>query len=237
MKKVRIDYGLTAASGILVGSTGEVLKIGLDKSTIRRRRVDGMGRWAQSLQPVVPGSSMKGKVRNEVERILANYRDLCHAPRAETMCPHDPGVKNPPCAVCRIFGSPALQSSLIFSDATTTDDPTLGPYLTRTQAGVSLSRKRRTAEDERLYYIERGNEDLRYTGRVDGYLDDEATGRQLAVVLAALESLVAVGGSKSRGAGWTRARVLRLTIDGAEVTTDEIAKLREKGLKEWLESR
>lgn len=233
---MRVEYCLTAESGVLVGSTAEVLRVGLDKSTIRRRRIGQRGHLLDT-QPLLLGSTIKGKVRNECERILANFRDVCHAPRPDTMCPHDPSVKNPPCAVCQIFGSPTLQSRLSFSDAVADADSELSPRLARVQAGVSLSRKRRTAEDERLYYIERGVEGLRYVENVEGYLDDDIAVRQLALVIAALESLVAVGGSKSRGAGWTSARVLRVAIDGKDLDAEGITEIRAKGLEEWRESR
>lgn len=236
MSRVSIIYRIVAKSGVLVGSTSDVLSIGLDKSTIRRRRVAGQaGSPTELLQPVIPGSTIKGKVRNECERILPNIVTvtICRAPRAETMCPHAE-VENPPCPVCRIFGSPSDKSRLFFSDAIATADDRLAPYLTRVQAGVSLSRNRRTAEDERLYHIERAKEGLEYQGRIDGYLDDEVAEKQLAIVVSSLKNIVAFGGSKSRGAGWSCVEIVEVRLSGRTLMTrEQIEDFRARGLKQW----
>lgn len=240
MKRVRIAYHLTATSGVLVGSTAEALSIGLDKATIRRRRVeerDSKKGQPRRQEPVLPGSTIKGKVRNECERILASLgHPVCRAPRADTMCPHDPNVADAPCAVCAIFGSPDQQSRLFFNDASAASAERLRPYLTRVQTGVSLARRRRTAEDERLYFVERGVEGLTYAGEIEGHLDDDAAARQLALVMAALQNLVAVGGSKSRGAGWTRAEIVKVVMGEQELTAEEISQLQAKGLEQWRKS-
>jgi CRISPR/Cas system CSM-associated protein Csm3 (group 7 of RAMP superfamily) len=153
------------------------------------------------------------------------------------MCPHDEQVENRPCPVCQIFGGSGFQSRLFFSDAVTQTDASIAPYLTRVQAGVALSRKRRTAEDERLYYTERGVERLVYKGTIDGYLDDDLATQQLALIIAAIERLVAIGGGKSRGAGWTKSEVKSVAFDGREATTEELAKIREEGLQAWRNSK
>jgi CRISPR/Cas system CSM-associated protein Csm3 (group 7 of RAMP superfamily) len=153
------------------------------------------------------------------------------------MCPHDPQVTNPPCPVCQIFGGSGLQSRLFFGDAVTKADGNMAPYLARVQAGVALSRKRRTAEDERLYYIERGVEGLVYAGTIDGYLEDNLATQQVALIIAAIERLVAIGGSKSRGAGWAKTEVKSVALDGREATAEDLAKIREEGLHAWRDSK
>ncbi len=241
MKRVRIEYHLTAASGVLVGSTAEALSIGLDKATIRRHQVEEKNskkNLPRKQEPMLPGSTIKGKVRNECERILASLGwPVCRAPRADTMCPHfDLNGVSAMCAVCQIFGSPNQQSRLFFNDATASSAARLRSYLTRVQTGVSLARRRRTAEDERLYFIERGVEGLTYAGEIEGRLDDDTAARQLALVIAALQNLVAVGGSKSRGAGWTRAEIVKVVIGEQELTAEKISELRAKGLEQWRKS-
>jgi len=234
MRSVSIFYQVTARSGVLVGSTADVLGIGIDKTTMRRRRLGEPERQ----EPIIPGSTLKGKIRNECERILATLgHQVCHSPRAETMCPHDAQVQNPPCPVCQIFGGSGLQSRLFFGDAVSQAEASMAPYLIRVQAGVALSRKRRTAEDEQLYYTERGVERLVYKGAIDGYLDDGLATQQVALVIAAIERLVAIGGSKSRGAGWTKSDVKSVAFDGREATVEELAKLREEGLQAWRDSK
>ncbi|HEY8460203.1 MAG TPA: RAMP superfamily CRISPR-associated protein [Blastocatellia bacterium] len=233
MRQLSIEYQLRADSGILVGSTADVLSIGLDKSTMKRRRVGEPGRQ----EPIVPGSTLKGKLRNECERILAslNY-PICLAPRAETMCPHHPNLKGSTCAVCRLFGGPSRRSRLFFGDARARNEE-LAPYLTRAQAGVSLSRKRRTAEDDRLYLIERGVEGAVYEGRIDGYLDDDRSGAELALLCAALERLYVVGGSKSRGSGWLKVEIAAVALDGQTLSAERRKKMLEEGWQVWLASK
>lgn len=234
MKSIRIVYQMIARSGVLVGSTADVLDIGIDKTTMRRRRV---GRLARQ-EPLIPGSTLKGKIRNECERILATLGyTVCHSPRAETMCPHDPHVVNSPCPVCHIFGGSGFQSRLFFSDAVAKADDKIAPYLVRVQAGVALSRKRRTAEDERLYYIERGVEGIVYEGAIDGSLDDASANQQLALIIAAIERLIALGGNKSRGSGWITTKITNVAIDGKDVNEADLTKIREEGLKAWHKSK
>ncbi len=238
MRQLRIEYRLTAESGVLVGSTADVLSIGLDKSTIRRRRHEGDDESRQAKQePVVPGSTLKGKLRNECERILASLNHVvCLAPTAETMCPHAPELNGRTCPVCQLFGGPSRKSRLFFSDATARE-AALAPYMTRVQAGVSISRRRRTAEDERLYFIERGVEGIVYQGKIEGYLDDAKASAELALLVCALKQLVAIGGSKSRGAGWLAVEIVKITLDDQTLDVEEQGKLLEEGMQAWRGSK
>jgi CRISPR/Cas system CSM-associated protein Csm3 (group 7 of RAMP superfamily) len=237
---VQIRYIIRANSGILVGSTAEVLNIGIDKTTIRRRRVLDKQEDSWNQEPVIPGSTMKGKIRNECERIvrgLGRSMDVCFAPRPETMCPHvREQLGSDLCSICELFGGPSNKSRLFFSDAIAVLDHHLAQVATRVQAGVSISRKRRTAEDERLYYIERAVEGISYEGLIDCYLSEELANQQLALLIVAIESLISIGGSKSRGAGWVEIKIKSITINDKEISNDEILKIRE-GLKAWRESK
>ena len=85
------------------GVTGE-------SATIKPLLKDGQGR------PYLPGSTLKGVLRHEAERIvraLAGQDAACRAPRAEVMCPHWPRFGEF-CPVCRTFGSPAFSSPFRF---------------------------------------------------------------------------------------------------------------------------
>ncbi|MDQ3010369.1 MAG: RAMP superfamily CRISPR-associated protein [Acidobacteriota bacterium] len=232
MKKVSVSYRLTAASGVIVGSSADVLSIGIDKATIRRRKVKIEGLQ----EPLIPGSTLKGKIRYECERLLDGLgQAVCHAPHPDTMCPHDPQLKveQMPCEVCKLFGGPSQQSRLFFGDATINNSNVPAQFLTRVQAGVSISRKRRTAEDERLFYAERGVDGITYEGKLEGYLEDD----QLALVITAIERLTAIGGGKSRGAGWTNVEIVSVALDGRNLSRDEWQKLRVEGLPLWRASK
>lgn len=231
--KIEIIYRINALSGILAGATAEVLSVGVDRTTARRRVVGK--KWRQ--EPLLPGSSVKGKLRHECERILTRLgQKVCLAPRADLMCPNAERVPEQPCPACRLFGHPGRQvddaSRLFFSDAIADLDGSAARFATRAQAGVSLSRRRRTAEDQRLYTIERGVEGLSYKGTISGYLRDETARRQAALLIAALGSLVAVGGGKSRGAGWTKVEVTSVTLDGESLSAPQLEDLRRE-VSQW----
>jgi CRISPR/Cas system CSM-associated protein Csm3 (group 7 of RAMP superfamily) len=234
MINVCIEYRLHAESGILIGSTANVLNIGLDKSTMQRRRYMGNGATPERQAPIIPGSTLKGKTRNECERILASLgREVCHAPRADMMCPHDAAVKSSPCEICLLFGGPSHQSRLFFGDAVVEAKQDLAPFLVRAQTGVSLSRTRRTAEDERLYYFERGIEGLDYHGKVEGYLNADSANQQLSLLMAAFKRLVAIGGGKSRGAGWILFTLDSLRIDGLSISDEQWRQMQAEGFEAW----
>lgn len=230
--KLLLDYAITARSGVLVGSTATTASVGIDKTTMRRMTKDQEKRGS----PIIPASAIKGKVRNQCERLLLSFGyEICRAPRADTMCPNYVFKSPTPdgrCSVCVLFGSPGLFSRLLFSDAIARLQDRevrsdLAPHTTRIQAGVAISRNRRTAEDERLYFIERGIEGLSYVGRIEGDLSLDDAEKQAALLIVAIENLVALGGSKSRGAGWIDAKVSRLELGKQTFTTsEELQRLR-----------
>jgi CRISPR/Cas system CSM-associated protein Csm3 (group 7 of RAMP superfamily) len=232
--RLRIVYTIEARSGVLIGSTAEALNIGIDKTTIRHKRVREGQNHGLTQEPIIPGSTIKGKIRSEAERLLRTFgHSVCIAPRADTMCPHGRERAEPLlCPACQLFGGPSNHSRLFFSDATSVLSEGLAPFVTRVQAGVSLSRKRRVAENERLYYIERGIEGIHYQGIIDGYLNSDVADQQVALLIVALENLIAIGGGKSRGAGWTKAVISSVELDGKQISGDEIKRIRE-GLRVW----
>ena len=227
-----LDYVITARSGVLVGSTATAVSIGIDKTTMRRMTRDERKRGS----PVIPASTIKGKVRNQCERLLLSLGyEICRAPRADTMCPHymlKSPTPNGRCSICALFGSPGLPSRLLFSDAIARLNDqeaksNLAFHTMLIQAGVAISRKRRVAEDERLYFIERGIEGLSYAGRIEGDLSPDDAEKQAALLIVAIENLVALGGSKSRGAGWIETKVNGLEL-GKQIftTSEELQRLR-----------
>lgn len=89
---------------------------------------------------------------------------------------------------------------------------------TRTQ--VSLSRLTRTSKSGHLYTSEYGIRQLRFDGRIYGYLRGfrpEAMERgtySLLLLAAGLRSIDRMGGQKSTGAGQVQIELTRLLIDG-----------------------
>src|SRR4051812_1305051 len=65
--------------------------------------------------PYIPATSIKGRLRDEVERLLRGQSlFVCHAPRPELMC--RPVEGQTACAVCTLFGSPWQEAQLYFAD-------------------------------------------------------------------------------------------------------------------------
>lgn len=174
-------------------------------------------------QFIIPGSQVKGKVRHACEqlvRALDVEQRVCEAPRVATMCPNPPG-SDPPCPICRIFGSPALRSALYFSDlvwegeSMVMEGKTIAPAL---RAMIGLNRRRATVEEGRLYLVETApyfrEQCFSNTVAITGRLDSEA---QVKLLLAGLRLILAWGGMKSRGLGWVTRVEASATFNGSLV--------------------
>src|SRR5262245_54818926 len=82
-----------------------------------------LARNAEGL-PLIPGSTIKGGLRERTEALLREFCRLmgaddgfvCRSPAPDTMCPL-PG-KETLCPLCRLFGSPWAEGRLIYHDAT-----------------------------------------------------------------------------------------------------------------------
>jgi CRISPR/Cas system CSM-associated protein Csm3 (group 7 of RAMP superfamily) len=215
-----IDSALCVGAG---GSTGSLA----DKPIVRL--ADG--------RLLIPGSQLKGRLRHECEKLArALGWPVCDSPVAETMCPQigrdDPefqrtdyqlagktfadGEPQHHCLVCQIFGNPALPSRLIVDDLICVEDPKTLPEVLR--PGVTLNRRRRTAEDQKLYFLETSpvNVQLPFVGHL--YFQSDSSQSDCppyarALVLAALRHIHALGGSKSTGLGWLTWQIGDIEID------------------------
>lgn len=199
-----IDSALCVGAG---GSSGSLA----DKPILRN---------AQN-QLLIPGSQLKGRLRHECEKLARALRwPICESPVPQTMCPQI-GLSNPAfqqeayripnkqfadghqqhhCLICQIFGNPALASRIEVDDLVCQVEPDNLPEVLR--PGVTLNRRRRTAEDQKLYYLETSpvNVQLPFSGRID--LEPACPPQSKPLLLAALHHIHALGGSKSAGLGW-----------------------------------
>ena len=184
---------------------GGVPRYGFDKVLIRA--ADG--------NLVIPASTVKGRLRDHCERVLRSLRQpICHPPDPATTCPHfwwDRGQArnhDDPCAICLLFGSPWRQGAVRVSsvvchtpEAFSAQEWRRFPYRTAVRPGVSISRARRAAASDRLFAVETSavGVNLEFEGHISGQLPRRA---YVAILRAGLQSLVALGGNKSRGLGW-----------------------------------
>jgi len=212
-----IDTALCVGAG---GSSGSLA----DKPIVRTAKGELL----------IPASQLKGRLRHECEKLLRGLHWLvCESPNPQTMCPQQShlkeirdiarrferedyrveGYKGYHCRVCQMFGNPALPSHLLFDDLICTIEPENLPEVLR--PGVTLNRRRRTAEDQKLFLLETSpaNTQLRFQGEIHllpGYLPYTK-----ALLLASLQHIHALGGSKSGGLGWLHWELPQLKIDGA----------------------
>ncbi len=173
--------------------------------------------------PVVPASSLKGRLRHTCKQLAeALGQKTCDAPVAEKMCPfYELDGDEEFCPICCLFGSPWLESHLTFTDLTLKEPVFLVegriPPRTSLRYGVGLSRHRRVAQDKLLYTSEvfLPGSTVTLGGEIHGWLDRE---EDLGLLVAGLENLVALGGSKSTGMGWCdlEFEIYRLEEDDSE---------------------
>jgi len=175
---------------------------------------------------VIPASQLKGRLRHECEKITRGLRlPTCGSPVAQTMCPqragfdakspddpdyeehfhrdHDykvPGDLRYHCLICQIFGNPALPAKLQLSDLVCTEPAENIPDVLR--PGVTINRRRRTAEEKKLYFLETSpaNAQLPFTGSIT--LEPGLPDFAKVLLIAGLKHIHALGGSKSTGLGW-----------------------------------
>jgi CRISPR/Cas system CSM-associated protein Csm3 (group 7 of RAMP superfamily) len=165
---------------------------------------------------LVPASQIKGRLRHECEKIARGLGwEICESPSAEKMVIRRqnapvkfqrsqyevPGYDETyHCLISQIFGDPILPSRVMFDDLICTEDPENLPEVLR--PGVTINRRRRTAEEKKLYFLETSpaNTQLRFESCIHLLPDCPEYAKPL--ILTGLRHIHALGGSKSTGLGW-----------------------------------
>ena len=203
----------TVDTALCIGDSGSS-ETGADRATVKTS--DG--------KLYIPASTLKGIWRHACEAIARSQGDfVCKSPRAEDMCPRpanefqevdSESVVDGHCAICQIFGSPKMASRIFISDLTTDTD--LVAESTETRNGVTINRRRRVAEDQRLYFTETSlpNAGIVFSGDVT--IDRRITNDQIELLYAGLNYIHAIGTGKSRGLGWLKIAQEELTVDAQE---------------------
>jgi hypothetical protein len=231
MPHVEVELRVRVRGALSVGglASGESLA---DRQVVR----DGWGRL------LLPGSHVKGRLRHACEQVARTLGlPVCQAPRAERMCPRDPAVPVPPCAVCALFGAPAWKSPLRWADLHCRDEaPGGGPpsdagrngavrLPPAVRPGVALNRRRGTAEPGRLFLVET-SPPLPAPGllfvhprAIRGHLPDAAG---LHLLLAGCGLLTGFGAGETRGLGWSEVDAVA-RVDGAPLVFEPSALSRQ----------
>lgn len=188
---------------------------------------------------LIPGSQIKGRLRHECEKIARGLGwEICESPRPGKMVIRR---ENAPdkfkrreyevsgydetyhCLISQIFGDPVLPSRVIFDDLICTEDPEiLADFL---RPGVTVNRRRRTAEEKKLYFLETSppNVSLRFEGQI--HLLPNCPSYAKPLMLAGFKHIHALGGSKSAGLGWLSWENLP-QFEGTEADWDFLARGR-----------
>jgi CRISPR/Cas system CSM-associated protein Csm3 (group 7 of RAMP superfamily) len=176
---LRVDLRFRWHSGFHI--SGERVELWTDKALA----LD----WKDEAFPTIPATTLKGWLREGAERALRGLGvEVCDASQAGTTC----GI----CPVCEVFGHPRGKSPLFFEDVVLRDT------LRSTRMGVSLSRFRRTAYEERLFSLETGF-CPGFQASVRGIFAAEEKAKKAASLLfAGVRVPFALGAGRSRGLGW-----------------------------------
>ena len=187
-------------------TTGNRWKWGADKALAQR--YDG--------QFVLPATSIKGALREQAERLLRGHVPICNTPEPGQMCPDPDNL----CLACRVFGNPRRPSPLRFQDEILTgkkeERVERGEVETQIRAGVAISRRRRAAVPQRLYFVETtAAGPMQAQAVVEGFFPSRQEAEEAAaLVVLAARMLPALGAGRTRGLGWLAAVEAQCTIDG-----------------------
>lgn len=185
---------------------------------------------------LIPASQLKGRLRHECEKLARGLGwAICMSPNPQTMCPQRAGFPEAEasrferddyrvsgddrhhCLICQMFGNPALSSHILFDDLICTTEPENLPEVLR--PGVTLNRRRHTAEDQKLFLLETSPATLQLEFKGDIHFLPGYPPYAKALLLAALKHIHALGGSKSGGLGWLHWKPPQLEIDNTTWNT------------------
>lgn len=190
-----IDTALCVGAG---GSTGSLA----DKPIVRN---------AQG-QLLIPGSQLKGRLRHECEKLARGLGwTIFSAPLPKNLSPMTvesrfedkytvPGYRGYHCLVSQIFGDPILPSRIFVDDLICSIPGTDLAEILR--PSVTINRRRRTSDEKKLFFLETSpvNAQLKFEGEI--YLLPQSPEYSEALIMAGLQHINALGGSKSAGLGW-----------------------------------
>jgi CRISPR/Cas system CSM-associated protein Csm3 (group 7 of RAMP superfamily) len=217
-----LELTITINSALCVGAGGSSGSLA-DKPIVRN---------AQG-QLIIPASQIKGRLRHECEKLASALGwQIFYAPVATELCPNEQqvssqfreiykviGYKGFHCVVSQIFGDPILPSRVIVEDFICPAPASELPEVLR--PGVTINRRRRTAEENKLYLLETSpaNAELAFIGKIHFLPRFQSRSPDLAkpLIYTALRHIHALGGSKSTGLGWLFWKKLpTLTLNEAE---------------------
>jgi CRISPR/Cas system CSM-associated protein Csm3 (group 7 of RAMP superfamily) len=161
--------------------------------------------------PIIPGSTVKGRLRFFAERLLRSD----HAPeRCRIHEPDEPQCKRVAdgCTVCRLFGNPSIPGLLKIGTATLEEtwakafgelheadrNPVARPDV-EVRPGMALSRTRRTVLGDHLFFDETVPASVRFVGQIR--VGRGVTPEEELFLIGAGAAVDALGARKAAGRG------------------------------------
>jgi len=171
-------------------------------------------------QYVIPATTVKGFLREKAELLLRTWgHQVCTGPEPSRMCD-----STSLCLVCQVFGNPRHSSPLRFSDARFTA-PAFHAIGTAIRSGVAISRYRRAASPQRLFFVETTQAmPTHWIATCEGYFQSTQAAQEAAALLALAAAWgTAIGGGRSRGLGWlTQSQVKEAFLDGEPIALETL---------------
>jgi CRISPR/Cas system CSM-associated protein Csm3 (group 7 of RAMP superfamily) len=153
--------------------------------------------------PILPATTIKGYLRERAEALLRTWgQRVCLPPVPTGMC-----SEKELCLACQVFGNPRQPSPLRFRDGQFVRDPD-----TMVRSGVSISRRRRAALPQRLFFLEATDpQPGEVVAIIEGdFADPELARQAIALIVLAARSGFAIGAGRTRGLGWLEIDKIRL---------------------------
>ena len=177
----------------------------------------------------IPGSTLKGCLRSEVERILTQlgFRVCIYKQRREISPTYECNSENP-CVSCEIFGSTRMGSRIIVRDAVSKEKNS------SFRKGVALLRDTKTVDPKGPFEIEFAAPGTIFDMEI---IIENPQKWMLGVIFTAMESLPAVGGQTSRGMGKVKININRIEKWTAESVIRQQPEMIYEGkeLEEFVE--
>lgn len=186
-------------------------------------------------QPYIPGSSLKGRVRAEAERIARqNGAYVCKPPDVRNMCGTLRRNIDDFCICCRMFGTAgdvSLASKVKFRDAYPISK--VETLLERT--GIAIDREKGVAVRGALYIIQGVPAGTKFTLEI---VAENVSDEELKLLKAALKSVEdsALGGASTRGFGKVKISIesVKIRTAGYYLGKEEEKVIAGAELQQWL---
>jgi CRISPR/Cas system CSM-associated protein Csm3 (group 7 of RAMP superfamily) len=241
---LRLSYRIDVHSAFHIGTGSGAA--GLVDGTVLRAADRGL---------LIPGSTVKGRLRHHLEQIARTLGLACCGGTAAdpALCkPESPQeAQHRLCLACRLFGSEWQPSTLYYSDATLPRslrdlllDPRSGrpadPFdaQVRHRPRIRMDRILRRAAEGALFSFEEGRPGLSFEGRIEGRVPctnmdcDAPLPLELLALTAALRLLDSLGGKKTAGLGECRLGVTELQLGSNTISNAELSTVFDEHFRE-----